>query len=122
MKFLKNGWRLNEILRLTTKGRVTIPTFCGFWEEGCINFLLVLEGLNKMKLARFTTRGRITIPIELRKMYKLKPGTKINFVEERDGIKIILKDKAITKETIDTKKGFLGTKGKLLKSLMEAKK
>ena len=43
----------------------------------------------KLKIAKFTTRGRITIPVELRKKYKLHPGTKVKFVVEKDGIRII---------------------------------
>lgn len=71
-----------------------------------------------MKISKLTSGGRITIPAELRKKYNLEPGTHINFVEERNGIKIT----PITKETIRANAGFLGTKGKLLKSLMEEKK
>jgi len=71
-----------------------------------------------MKLSRVTSGGRITIPASLRKKYKLKPGTRVHFDEEKDGIRII----PITKETIQANVGFLGMKGKLLKSLVEEKK
>jgi AbrB family looped-hinge helix DNA binding protein len=72
-----------------------------------------------MKILRVTSNGRITIPTKLRKKYNLKPGTRINFVEEKDGIKII----PLAKETIRTNAGFLKIKGKsLLKILMEEKK
>jgi len=73
-----------------------------------------------MKLSKVTSGGRVTIPAELRKKYKLKPGTRLNLSEEKDGIKIFLpKGQAITKETIRANAGFLGMQGKLLKSLME---
>jgi AbrB family looped-hinge helix DNA binding protein len=75
----------------------------------------------KLKIAKFTTRGRITIPAKLRKKYKLHPGTKVKFVVEKDGIKIIPIGKTITKEIIRDNAGILGMKGELLKSLMEEK-
>jgi len=72
---------------------------------------------------KITSGGRVTIPVELRKKYNLNPGTRVSFVSESDGIKIILpKEQAITKETIKVNAGFLGMRGKLLKSLMEEKK
>jgi hypothetical protein len=42
----------------------------------------------------------------------------VNFFEEEDGIKII----PLTPEVISSNRGFLGTKGKLLRALMEEKK
>jgi AbrB family looped-hinge helix DNA binding protein len=71
-----------------------------------------------MKISKLTSGGRITIPADLRKKYKLKPGTRVNFSEEENGIKVI----PITPETIRANAGFLGMKGKLLKSLMQEKK
>ncbi len=65
-----------------------------------------------------TSKGQLVIPAKLRKKFGIKTGTRVNFFEERDGIKII----PVTKEIIEANKGFLGTKGKLLKSLMEEKK
>jgi len=72
-----------------------------------------------MKIGRFTTKGRVTIPVELRRRYNLKPGTRINFFEEDNGIKMI----PITSETIRANIGFLKINGNsLLKALMEEKK
>lgn len=80
----------------------------------------------KTTTARFTTRGRITIPAALRKKYKLHQGTKVKFIDEDDGtclagrqVKII---PLVTEEEIKANIGFLGMKGKMLKSLMEEKK
>jgi AbrB family looped-hinge helix DNA binding protein len=73
---------------------------------------------DKMKISKITSNGRITIPAELRKKYRLKGGTRVNFFEEGNGIKII----PITVETIKAKAGFLGMRGKHLKALMEGKK
>ncbi len=71
-----------------------------------------------MKILKLTTNGRLTIPAELRKKYNIKPGTRIHFVDEDNGIKII----PVTKETIRANIGFLGMQGKMLKSLLEEKK
>lgn len=71
-----------------------------------------------MKILKVTSGGRITLPVELRKKYGIKTGTRVNFIEEKDGIKIIL----LTYDTIKAYTGFLGTNGRLLKSLMEEKK
>ena len=70
------------------------------------------------KRTKFTTRGRLTIPAELRKKYKLHPGTKVKFVVKEDGLRII---PLATAEEIKANAGILGMKGKLLKSLMEEK-
>lgn len=65
------------------------------------------------------TNGRVTIPAELRKKYNLNPGTRVNLVADKEGIKII----PVTNKTIRSNIGFLGIKGKsLLKALMEEKK
>jgi AbrB family looped-hinge helix DNA binding protein len=71
-----------------------------------------------METTVVTTKGQIVIPARLRKKYGIKIGTKIQF-EEEDGEIILL---PLTEETIDKNIGFLGTKGKLLKKLIEEKK
>lgn len=71
-----------------------------------------------MLYAKVTNTGKITIPAELRKKYKLTQGRKVKFEVEEDGLKLI---PLVTPEEIEANKGFLGTKGKLLKSLMEEK-
>ena len=71
-----------------------------------------------MEVGYVTSKGQLVIPSKLRKKFGIKPGTRVNFLEENDGIKII----PVTPEIIDANKGFLGTGGKLLKALMEEKK
>lgn len=71
-----------------------------------------------METGYVTTKGQLVIPSKIRKKFGIKPGTRVNFFEEKDGIKII----PITPETIEANKGFLGTGGKLLKALLEDKK
>lgn len=65
-----------------------------------------------------TTKGQVVIPSKLRKKYKIKNGTIIHFFEEG----AVIKMKPITPEYIRANVGFLGTKGKLLKALMDEKK
>ena len=71
-----------------------------------------------MESSIVTVKGQVVIPSKLRKKYKIKNGTRIQFQEEGDGIKLL----PITQELIRSKVGFLGTKGKLLKALMDEKK
>ena len=65
-----------------------------------------------------TTSKTLEIPPRLAKLYGIRKGVEIHFVEERDHIKIF----PITKEVIDKNVGFLGTKGKLLKALIKEKR
>ena len=71
-----------------------------------------------METGYVTSKGQLVIPSKLRRKFGIKPGTRVIFFEEEDGIKII----PVTAEIIDANKGFLGTKGKLLKALLEEKK
>ncbi|MBL7996851.1 AbrB/MazE/SpoVT family DNA-binding domain-containing protein [bacterium] len=65
-----------------------------------------------------TTKGQIVIPSKLRRKYGIKSGTIIHFYEGDGEIRIV----PITHEMVKSNAGFMGTKGKLLKALMEEKK
>jgi AbrB family looped-hinge helix DNA binding protein len=67
-----------------------------------------------------TTKGQVVIPSRLRHKYGIKNGTKVYFYddEKKGEIRIF----PITPEVIEKNFGFLGTKGRLLKALMEEKK
>lgn len=71
-----------------------------------------------METGYVTSKGQLVIPSRLRKKFGIKPGTRVNFFEDKDGIKII----PVTAEVIEKNKGFLDTGGKLLKALLEEKK
>jgi AbrB family looped-hinge helix DNA binding protein len=72
-----------------------------------------------METGYVTTKGQLVIPSKLRRRFGIKPGTRVNFFEEDDGIKII----PVTSETIKANIGFLGKDGpNLLKALLEEKK
>jgi len=72
-----------------------------------------------METGYVTSKGQLVIPSKLRRRFGIKPGTRVNFFEEDDGIKII----PVTSETIKANIGFLGKDGpSLLKALMEEKK
>lgn len=72
-----------------------------------------------MKLVKLTTNGRVTVPAQLRIKYGLTPGRKVKFEIVEDGIHLI---PLVTSKEVKMNVGFLGTKGKLLKALMERKK
>ncbi len=71
-----------------------------------------------MEVGFVTSKGQLVIPSKMRRRFGIKPGTRVNFLEEVDGIKII----PVTEELIDANIGFMKTGGKLLNSLMEEKK
>jgi len=72
-----------------------------------------------MEVGYVTSKGQLVIPSKLRRRFGIKPGTRVNFFEEDDGIKIV----PLTSETIKANIGFLGKDGpSLLKTLMEEKK
>jgi AbrB family looped-hinge helix DNA binding protein len=64
-----------------------------------------------------TVKGQIVIPSKLRRKFGIKKGTQV-YVYERDGEIAI---KPITDDYIRSMAGMAGTKGKLLKALMNEK-
>jgi AbrB family looped-hinge helix DNA binding protein len=64
-----------------------------------------------------TVKGQVVIPARLRRKFGIKKGTQV-YLYERDGEIIV---KPITDEYIRSMAGITGTKGKLLKALMEEK-
>lgn len=71
-----------------------------------------------MEQAYVTSKGQIVIPVKIRKKFNIKAGTLVYFYEKDDEIGM----KPITAETIRKNIGLLGTKGKLMKALLEEKK
>lgn len=70
-----------------------------------------------MKSLYVNKDGRFTLPKHIRKKFGIKPGTKIIFIEEKDGIKVNF----ITPRIIMDNIGFLGKDGRLLKALLKEK-
>ena len=70
-----------------------------------------------MGRAVVTAKGQIVIPVKLRRKFGIKKGTQV-YVYERDGAIAI---KPITDDYLRNMAGMAGTKGKLLKALMEGK-
>jgi len=64
-----------------------------------------------------TAKGRIVIPAKLRRKFGIKKGNQV-CVYERDGEIAIM---PITDDYIRNMAGMSGTRGKLLKALMEGK-
>jgi AbrB family looped-hinge helix DNA binding protein len=70
-----------------------------------------------MGRAVVTAKGQIVIPAKLRRKFGIEKGTQV-CVYERDGEIAI---KPITDDYLRNMAGMAGTKGKLLKALMEGK-
>ena len=64
-----------------------------------------------------TVKGQVVIPSKLRHKFGIKKGTQV-YVYERDGEVVI---RPVTDEYLRSLAGITGTKGKLLKALMEEK-
>ncbi len=70
-----------------------------------------------MDKAVVTVKGQIVIPSRLRRKFGISKGTQV-YVFERDGEIII---RPVTDEYIQSLAGITGTKGKLLRALLEEK-
>ena len=64
-----------------------------------------------------TAKGQTVIPAKLRRKFGIKKGTQV-YVYERDGEIAI---KPVTDDYIRNMAGMAGTKGKLLRALMQGK-
>ena len=64
-----------------------------------------------------TIKGQVVIPVTLRRKFGIRKGTQV-YLYERNGEIII---KPITDEYLRNMAGITGTKGRLLKALMEEK-
>ena len=65
-----------------------------------------------------TSKGQVVIPSKLRRKYGIKNGTRIHFYEVNGEMRIV----PVTPELIDKNIGLRGTKGKLMRALLEDKK
>jgi AbrB family looped-hinge helix DNA binding protein len=54
--------------------------------------------MDKLNSAKITVKGRLTVPSRIRQQLGIKPGTRVNFVEEGD--RIIFQP--VTREYIDS--------------------
>jgi AbrB family looped-hinge helix DNA binding protein len=64
----------------------------------CIYAILFEDDRNKMNTAYVTSKGQLVVPSRIRRRFGIKPGTRINFVEE--GERIIFQP--VTPEYIDS--------------------
>ena len=64
-----------------------------------------------------TVKGQVVIPSKLRRKFGIKRGTQV-YLYERGGEIVI---KPVTDEYLRSLAGITGTKGKLLRALMEEK-
>jgi len=55
-----------------------------------------------MKTSTITVKGQVTVPKELRDAYGWKPGDRVGFLGETDGVKIVFsRSKPTGRETVD---------------------
>lgn len=71
-----------------------------------------------METSVVTSKGQVVIPSKLRRKYGIKSGTLVHFYEDNGEMRLV----PVTPELIDKNIGLLGTKGKLMRSLLEEKK
>lgn len=71
-----------------------------------------------METSIVTSKGQVVIPSKLRHKYGIRNGTRVHFYEVNGEIRIV----PVTPELIDKNIGLLGTKGKLMRALLEDKK
>ncbi len=71
-----------------------------------------------METSVVTSKGQVVIPSKLRHKYGIKNGTRVHFYEVNGEIRLV----PVTPELIDKNIGLLGTRGKLMRALMEEKK
>jgi len=71
-----------------------------------------------METSIVTSKGQVVIPSKLRHKYGIKNGTRVHFYEVNGEIRLV----PVTPELIDKNIGLLGTRGKLMRALMEEKK
>jgi AbrB family looped-hinge helix DNA binding protein len=71
-----------------------------------------------METSVVTRKGQIVIPARIRHKFGIKRGTRVAFIEQNG--KLIMQ--LLNKHYFKSMAGILGTKGKLLRGLMEEKK
>ena len=71
-----------------------------------------------MQTFAVTVKGQVVIPSDIRRRHHIEKGTKVCFLEK--GRDIILRP--VTQDAIDAMRGFLKTRGKALKMLLQEKK
>jgi len=62
--------------------------------------------MDKLNSAKITAKGRLTVPSRIRRRFGIKPGTRVNFVEEGD--RIIFQP--VTREYISSFRGIFKLK------------
>jgi len=70
-----------------------------------------------METSITTKKGQIVVPKKFREKYRIKPGTRVAFIENNGELII----KAMNKSYFESFTGILKGKGNVLKALMEEK-
>ncbi len=59
-----------------------------------------------MTAATLTTKGQVVIPAEIRARFGLVPGTQVEFVDDGDGIRLVIR-RRVTPSTIEAGFGMV---------------
>jgi len=71
-----------------------------------------------METSVVTVKGQIVVPAKIRRKFGMKKGTKVAFIEQNGKLMI----QPLDKSYFESLAGILGSRGKMMKSLMEDKK
>ena len=71
-----------------------------------------------METSVVTVKGQIVVPVKIRRRFGMKKGTRVAFIERNGKLMI----QPLDKSYFENLAGILGTKGKMMRSLMEDKK
>ncbi len=71
-----------------------------------------------MDISTVTVKGQVVVPARIRERFGIKRGTRVAFIEE-DG-KLVMQP--LDRTYFASLKGITGTRGRVLKSLLEEKK
>ena len=67
-----------------------------------------------METSMMTSKGQVVVPSRLRKKYGIKPGLKIAFIEQKDGVLLIPMDEAFFSQFVGILKGTAPSKKEYL--------
>ena len=65
-----------------------------------------------------TSKGQVVIPSRIRKHWHMTPGTRVCFVEKKEGVML----QPLTEEYFEKVAGMLGTKGSLTQALLRERR
>ena len=68
-----------------------------------------------MAVVRSTVKGQVLIPADIRRKFNIRKGTSLNIYADAERIYL----EPVSEDLVERSKGFLNTKGRVLKALLE---